>query len=165
MSQVLPHLDTERPNDPVQLDIEDLSLRVSAPSGRGDYLWEIGSGANWLSYHVAVTLALHRLFLEMPTSAVPSFIVLDQPSQVYFPRKLARETPEGFDPKLADEDVGAVRKVFAAFAQTVAEADGRLQVIVLDHAGQDVWGELERVSLVEEWRDGAALIPRAWLRL
>ena len=164
MSQILPNLDTERPNDPVQLNIEDLSIRVTGPSGRADYLWEIGSGANWLSYHVAVTLALHRVFLELPNSAVPSFVVLDQPSQVYFPRKVARETPEGDDPKLADEDVGAVRKVFAALAQAVADAKGGLQVIVLDHAGQHVWEGLDHISLVEEWRDGEALIPQSWIR-
>jgi len=38
-----------------------------------------------------------------------------------------------------------------------------LQVIILDHAGPDVWGEIPGVVLTEEWRDKAALVPPHWL--
>jgi hypothetical protein len=162
MSQVLPDLDNERPNDPVELSTEDLGLRVTGPSGRADFLWEIGSGANWLSYHVAVVLALHRVFREQSTSPVPGFLVLDQPSQVYFPRKVAKDAPEGDDPKLEDEDLDAVRKVFAVLGDAVKKSKGTFQVLVLDHAGPDVWKGLDGVHLVEEWR-GSALVPKEWL--
>lgn len=163
MSRVLPSLDAERPSDPVELNIEDLTIRVTGPSGRSDYLWEIGSGANWLSYHVASTLALHALFLEQAASPVPGMLVYDQPSQVYFPQTLARMPAAGDDPQLRDEDVAAVRKVFEVFGKSIGGADGGLQVIVLDHAGRDVWGNVEGVHLVEEWRGGRALVPQAWL--
>jgi Protein of unknown function (DUF3732) len=163
MSRVLPVLDAERPDDPAELNIDDLTIRVTGPSGRRDFLWEIGSGANWLSYHVAATLALHRLFLEQRASSVPGVVVYDQPSQVYFPQKLARDSAEGYDPTLGDEDVVAVRKVFTALGDAVKEAKGRLQVIVLDHAGVGVWGGVSGVHLVEEWRGGQALVPTAWL--
>lgn len=163
MSRVLPSLDAERPDDPVDLNIDDLTIRVTGPSGRSDYLWEIGSGANWLSYHVASTLALHALFREQAASPVPGMLVYDQPSQVYFPQTLARASATGDDPPWRDEDVAAVRKVFEVFGQSVTEAKGGLQVIVLDHAGRDVWGNVQGVHLVEEWRDGRALVPVAWL--
>lgn len=48
---------------------------------RDDYLWEIGSGANWLAYHIATTLALQRFFLDSPHHPVPALLVYDQPSQ------------------------------------------------------------------------------------
>ncbi|EYF00025.1 hypothetical protein [Chondromyces apiculatus] len=32
-----------------ELNIDDLTIRVTGSSGRPDFLWEIGSGANWLS--------------------------------------------------------------------------------------------------------------------
>lgn len=164
MSRVLPSLDAERPDDPVALNIDDLTIRVTGESGRADYLWEIGSGANWLSYHVAATLALHELFLEQAASPVPGMLVYDQPSQVYFPQTLARKPASGDDPQLRDEDVTAVRKVFEAYGRSVTAASGSLQVIVLDHAGHDVWGGVPGVHLVEEWRDGRALVPHFWLR-
>lgn len=163
MSRILPSLDTERPHDPVELNIDDLTIRVISSSGRTDNLWEIGSGANWLSYHVACTLALHELFLEQESSPVPGMLVYDQPSQVYFPQTLARESVAGDDPQLRDEDVAAVHKVFEVLGRSVTSASGGLQVIVLDHAGPEVWGDVQGVHLVEEWRRGSALVPQSWL--
>ena len=48
-----------------------------------------------------------------------AFFVLDQPSQVYFPRKLAGRQTDDKDPRLDDEDVAAVRKVFAVLGNAV----------------------------------------------
>lgn len=161
MARVLPDLDSERPNDPAELNIDDLTIRVTGSSGRPDFLWEIGSGANWLSYHVAAMVGLHELFLSQKGNPVPSVLVLDQPSQVYFPRTLAKEAEPGDDPSLGDEDVAAVRKVFVALAAATTAYKG-LQILVLDHASHEVWSDVD-VHLVEEWRDGKALVPLAWL--
>jgi hypothetical protein len=162
-ARILPDLDAERPNDPVELSITDLTLKVRG-STREDYLWEIGSGAIWLAYHVAISLSLQQFFLEDPGSPVPGFLVYDQPSQVYFPRRLAGiRTAESDDPTLEDEDIGAVRKVFTSLARFVAAAKNHLQVIVLDHAGESVWGEIPGVHLVEEWRAGVKLVPLEWI--
>jgi hypothetical protein len=161
MARLLPRLDSERPNDPAELNVDDLTIRVTGTSGRADFLWEIGSGANWLSYHVAAILGLHELFLSLRGSPVPSFLVLDQPSQVYFPRTLAKETQEGEDPALGDEDVAAVRKVFETLA-TATKSSKALQILVLDHARHSVWDGID-VHVVDEWRNGRALVPMAWL--
>ncbi|HEV7764148.1 MAG TPA: DUF3732 domain-containing protein, partial [Thermoanaerobaculia bacterium] len=85
--RLMPKLDTERPRDPVELLISELTVRVTGKD-REDYLWEIGSGSNWLSYHLAIMLALQQFFLTLASSPVPSFLVFDQPSQVYFPKRL-----------------------------------------------------------------------------
>jgi hypothetical protein len=161
--RLLPELDSERPDDPIELSITDLTIRVKGTS-REDYLFEVGSGANWLAYHISVSLALQQLFLADQPNPVPGFLVYDQPSQVYFPRRLAG-TREGDvdDPKLQDEDIAAVQKVFKVIAKVVAASENRLQVIILDHAGSDVWGSVPRITLVEEWRDGQKLVPIEWL--
>lgn len=161
MARVLPGLDSERPKDPAELNVDDLTIRVTGGSGRPDFLWEIGSGANWLSYHVASMIGLHELFLSQQENPVPSLLVLDQPSQVYFPRTLAKEAKEGDDPTLGDEDVAAVRKVFVTLAAATKEHVG-LQILVLDHASKEVWGDVD-VHIVDEWRDGKALVPKAWI--
>lgn len=158
---ILPKLDGEWPNAPVEVLIDDLTVRVVHPD-RKDYLWEIGSGANWLAYHVAITLSLQRFFRELPNHCVPGFLVYDQPSQVYFPTGFdgpARDAPG----RTRNQDIAAVRAVFAAIADEIVQAKGQLQAIVLDHAGADVWGELVGVMPIAEWRGGDALVPQAWL--
>jgi Protein of unknown function (DUF3732) len=158
----LPHLDAERPNDPISLEIDDLTIKVIG-TDRADLLSEIGSGSNWLAYHVAVTVALQQYFLRLPHSCVPGFLIFDQPSQVYFPKRVAGKIDEALDPKLRDEDIDAVRKVFQVLAASVIESQGQLQIIVLDHAPREVWGDIEGVGDIEEWRDGRKLVPLDWL--
>ncbi len=47
--------------------------------------------------------------------------------------------------------------------KVVLKAQGKLQVIVLDHAGRDVWGEIPEVVGLREWRDGVKFVPMKWL--
>ena len=160
---IVPMLDAEWPSAPIQLNIPELTVQVVQPERR-DFLWEIGSGANWLAYHIAATLALQRYFLDVTNHCVPGLLIYDQPSQVYFPR--------GFDDdgthisafgRSRDEDIAAVRKVFEVLGKEVVDAKGRLQVIVLDHAGKEVWGDIEGVTLACEWRGSEKLVPQEWL--
>lgn len=162
--RLMPYLDAESPNDPVSLSDTELTLKVQRV-GREDFLWEIGSGSNWLSYHVAVTLALHQSFLTLDSCPVPNFIVYDQPSQVYFPQRLAERkgSEPDAEPEWKDEDEEAVRKVFAAMAQALTAASSKFQVIVLDHAAKPVWDGVSLINEVEEWRNGQALIPAEWM--
>lgn len=127
-ASIIPLLDADWPDAPIQVLTDDLTIRVIHPN-RSDYLWEIGSGANWLAYHVAVTLALQRFFLEQPNHPVPGIIIYDQPSQVYFPKGFEAEA-EGLPGRTA-----AVRAVFQTVGKEVVRSRGRLQAIVLDHAG------------------------------
>lgn len=156
-AKITPSLDAEWKDARIGLSITDLAIKVRH-DGRDDFLWEIGSGANWLAYHVAMLLALQKLFMSKKTveHPVPHFLVFDQPSQVYFPVKRAAQVEE--EHELNDEDRIAVRKVFQAFADAVNTAQGRLQIIVLDHADVGVWGEIPGVVLTEEWRD-KKLVP------
>lgn len=165
--RLLPHLDVESPNDPISLEINDLTIKVRGPE-RDDYLSEIGSGSNWLSYHLAVLLALHQFFLSQRRGPVPAFLVLDQPSQVYFPKRIVarpedEEDEEVEEPQLRDEDVDAVRQAFEVMGRVALDVKGGLQLIVLDHASRDVWGDIDGVVGLPEWRDGVKLVPMAWL--
>jgi hypothetical protein len=162
-ARLVSHLDTERPNDPVSLEVSDLTVKVTG-SNRDDYLSEIGSGSNWLSYHVAMVLALQQFFLTLDHSPVPGFVVMDQPSQVYFPKKLVvREQEEVEEPRLEDEDIEAVHKAYQVMSDVVSAANGGLQIIVLDHAPREVWGDILNVVAFEEWRGGVKLVPSEWL--
>ncbi|WP_096665047.1 DUF3732 domain-containing protein [Polaromonas sp. AET17H-212] len=162
--RLLPFLDIENPDDPISLEISDLTIKVRG-TDRDDYLSEIGSGSNWLSYHLAMLLALHQFYLSQPNSPVPGFLVLDQPSQVYFPKNVVRRPDEEEQElRLRDEDIDAVQKAYEVLGKVVLQAKGKLQVIVLDHASRDLWGNIPGVVGLKEWRDGIKLVPMKWLQ-
>lgn len=164
VANLLPYLDVERPYDKVIFSIPNLSVKVKGEN-REDFLWEIGSGSNWLSYHIAVTLGLQIYFQGSPYSPVPSFVVYDQPSQVYFPKHLIPRytSNEELDVSFQDEEVEAVRKAFKVMSAVANQCKGNLQIIVLDHAPENVWGNIDNVHKVDEWRGEKKLIPKEWL--
>ncbi len=164
--RLLPLLDSERPNDPIRIDYQNLTVIVSGQDGRDDYLWEIGSGSNWLAYHISVTLAFQLFFNQQSHSPVPSFIVYDQPSQVYFPKKLAaRKDEQEIDPRLEnDEDRIAVKKIFSTMSEAIKISQSKFQIIVLEHADSSIWGDIHNVHEVCEWRgENNKLIPEEWI--
>jgi len=157
-SRVVPKLDAEWKNAPIRLDIKELTVQVKRKD-RSDYLWEVGSGANWLAYHVAMTLALQQYFLQFKRHPAPALLVYDQPSQVYFPKQEDLISSVGAE---NSDDIKAVRSVFKVLGDATLKAEGKLQVIVLDHAHTDVWGDLDGVSLTAEWRGDEKLVPVHW---
>lgn len=163
-SRLLPYTDAEWKNTPIRLVINELTVKVVGHD-RDDYLWEVGSGANWLAYHIVLTLALQLFFIKQKFSSVPSFLIYDQPSQVYFPRKLAVKNNEenvNQELSLTDEEILAVKSIYKLIAQEVNNSGENLQVIILDHVDSNVWGDIEGVHLCEEWRNGKKLVPNEW---
>ena len=61
-----------------------------------------------------------------------------------------------------DADVVAVRAIFSTLAAATIAAKGRMQYIVLDHADDAIYGDIEGVHEVENWWEGNKLIPEAW---
>ncbi len=158
-------LDVERPYDPIEFVLKDLTIKIRNASGRDDYLWEIGSGSNWLSYHIALHCAFQWYFQHSVAVKVPNFIFMDQPSQVYFPRRITRSKQEEADSnrELPDEDKIAVKKIFDTLNIFLSDVPN-MQIIVMEHADSDVWGEVPNIHLVKRWRDGTdKLIPQEWI--
>jgi hypothetical protein len=154
-------LDLEHSESPLRFDAKRLT--VVADTAAGPVTMEMmGSGANWVGYHVAAHLALHEMFAEA-NRPVPRFLFLDQPSQVYFPadQDLDGQLEVGRDGATVDEDRAAVIRMFELIRDTVTSLGGRFQVIITEHADPDV--DWYREAVVERWRDGYALIPQTWI--
>lgn len=162
IGEITHDLDVEHPDSPVEFEIKDLMLKVIHENGRKDYLWEIGSASNWLAYHVATILAFQQFFQNRARIAVPNFLVFDQPSQVYFPQLGINK--EDDTKTFSDEDKEAVKKVFTAMSAFIKRVGYAVQIIITEHADEDVWGAVEDVHLVERWRgEDKKLIPLSWL--
>ena len=160
----LPNIDVEDPQAQVIIDYRNLTIKVRNKNGREDYLWELGSGSNWLAYHIAVTIAFQKYANSQKHSPIPQFLIYDQPSQVYFPQKKAYDGKD-HENMLSDEDVNAVHSLFTLMNNSIKKCDGNVQFIVLEHAGENTWEGLENVHKICEWRgNNNKLIPEEWIR-
>jgi hypothetical protein len=155
MTSYADRLELEHSEGSVRLDLARLT--VVADTERGPIpLERIGSAANWIGYHLATHLALHR-YLTRQNRPVPRFLLLDQPTQAHYPSEVSLQSgiPEN------DADSAAVRRIFRLlydFAEVLAP---RFQVIVCDHANlPEPWFQ---ASVRHNWRGGRKLIPQDWL--
>lgn len=159
MTSIAQDLELENSDRGVRLDIAKLTVVTDTPTGPVP-LAGLGSGANWLGYHLATYLALHKTFVE-GGRPLPRLLMLDQPTQVFYESKppAARDRmSESGTPD--DEDHTAVTRMFRLLNDFANELAPHFQVIVSDHAHlTDDWFE---EAVEHNWR-GDALIPRDWL--
>jgi hypothetical protein len=149
-------LGLEHGNNPLRLDRKHLTVVADTVDGPLS-LAQMGSGENWVGYHVAAHLGLHRL-LRQRSRPVPSFLMLDQPSQAHYPPD---HDANGSIASLADEDQAAVHRLFKLLAEYCVDLAPRMQIIVSDHV--ELLDEWFRDAIVQRWRDGIKLVPADWL--
>lgn len=157
--QIITNLDVEHPTWDISFDYKNLALKIRDGYGQDRYLSQIGSASNWLSYHIALELGLQQFFQTDKPVNIPSFLICDQPSQVYFPHgeiDVARGERQ-------DRDKEAVRKIFKSFDMFLKKGFS-FQIIVTEHAGEDIWGAIDNKYVAAHWTvDGEKLIPNEWL--
>ncbi|MEU6626088.1 DUF3732 domain-containing protein [Streptomyces litmocidini] len=148
-------LELDHSNAPIRLDVNRLTVVADTADGPVR-LADMGSAENHLGYHVATLLSLHEWFSEH-RGPVPRTLILDQPSQVYFPPDYTGEPmPQG-------TDLSHLLNIYRIINDTVQAFDGALQVIVVEHA--DLADPLFRDHVVERWRysNDQALVPPEWI--
>jgi len=120
-----------------------------------------GGAANHLTYHLAALLSIHH-FASNNKKPIPSFLFLDQPSQVYFPSERVYKQSSGtIEETERDSDLEKVRKLFTILHQIAENEIQGFQIIITEHANLgDDWFQH---SLVETpWRKPPALVPEEW---
>jgi len=152
MTTLSKRLNLEDQEAGLRLDINRLTVIRDSSTGNPERLYEIGSGENWVGYHLCALFALHSFFSRRG-SPVPSFLFLDQPSQIYFPEEKPSSV-EGTENKQTDWE--AVQRMYDMIFATVEDLDNRLQVVVVDHA--DLNNPRFQHAVRIRWRNGSALI-------
>ena len=157
LTELAVQLGLEHGENPLRLDLKRLTVIADTHDGPLS-LSQMGSGENWVGYHVAAHLSLHKLFRRRGRP-VPGFLMLDQPSQAHYPPE---RDEEGRIENLPDEDRTAVRQLFDLLYRNCSDHAPEMQIIVVDHVELlDRWFS---ESIVERWRDSRAFVPQTWLR-
>jgi len=145
---------------PARLDLNHLTIIFDRPE-RPVPMSRTGGGENHLAYHLSALLALH-LFAAKSNRPIPQFLLIDQPTQVYFPsEEVYREADGSIQKTEADADIAAVRRLFELLLKFTQEDVPGFQLIVTEHANlRDPWFQ---AALIEPpWTKPPALVPESW---
>jgi hypothetical protein len=145
----------------VLLDVAEKSLKLRKPKEQQAQA-TIGSKSNYMFLHLFLFLGLHEHFISLKHSYVPQFLILDQPSQPYYESsKQVTNTEE----VVTDDDKTKLQSAFQLLNDFITKINTEyktdFQVVLLEHAPERYWLEknLQNFSLVDEFRNGNALIP------
>jgi hypothetical protein len=162
MSGYIAALGGEFSEFPARLDLHNLTVVIDRP-GRPIYMSRTGGGENHLAYHLAALLSLHR-FAATYGHPVPRFLLIDQPSQVYFPSDASYEAAGGSVEQTEgqrDADLEAVRRLFEMLLKFATQDAPGFQIIVTEHANlRDDW--FQKALVEAPWTKPPALVPDDW---
>ena len=162
MDRIANKLDFEEELKPINFhfNIDDFNFHHKHKSDK-IRLDEMGSGANWLACHLSLFLSFLHLSCSNPKSIIPSFLVIDQPSQVYFPRTTKKnELNDSEDEEKYDDNIKQVIKIFKVLNDEIElifkNTNVKPQIIVLEHAKEDEFEEF----IIKDWvkSEGGGLI-------
>lgn len=145
---------------PARLNLQQMTIIFDRPEHHVP-MSRTGGGENHLAYHLSALLALH-LFAAQNRRPIPRFLLIDQPSQVYFPSEQIYRDADGSVQKTEeDADLDAVRRLFDLLLKFTLEDVPGFQLIVTEHANlREKWFQ---DALVEEpWARPPALVPADW---
>jgi len=160
VTQYVKELDAEFSEFPFRFDLSHLTVVVDRPE-RPVPMSRTGGAENHLAYHLGAILALHQ-FAVGNNRPIPRFLVIDQPSQVYFPsEKVYKEADGSIHKTEEDADIIAVRKLFEFLKKFSREYAPGFQIIVTEHANlSEQW--FQDAILEEPWLKPPALVPENW---
>jgi len=160
VSRYIQKFDAEFNPYPARLNLPQLTIIFDRPD-RPVPMSRTGGGENHLAYHLSALLALH-LFAVQNNRPIPRFLLIDQPTQVYFPSEQVYKDADGsVQMTEADADLNAVRRLFELLMKFTQEDVPGFQLIVTEHANlRDQWFQ---EALVEQpWTKPPALVPEGW---
>lgn len=158
LSSTLDFEDEYRPID-LHFGLKDGSFDIYQYQNKNEkiYLYEMGSGANWVSCHIALFLSFLRFFASQRNSPMPLVMFFDQPSQVYFPQDNDKD-------KITQVDLKAVNKMYQTIFDEInsigEDTEVLPQLIIVDHVdGKNLGCREEFESYIRcNWRNNKALI-------
>lgn len=160
VTQYIQKFEAEFRDFPARFDLANVTIVFDRPD-RPVPMSRTGGGENHLAYHLSALLALH-LFAVRNNCPIPRFLLIDQPTQVYFPSEQVYKDADGSIQKTeSDADLNAVRRLFELLLKFTQEDAPGFQLIVSEHANlSEQWFQ---DALVERpWSKPPALVPEDW---
>lgn len=139
-----------------KFDYKNKLLQLRKPNSI-DIEPSVGSSSNHLFLHLFFSLAIHEVIFLNKAPYVPTFLVIDQPSRPYFESDNSDKRIE----KNLESDNGKIKQAFKLLNDYIdnrLKENGHFQMIIFEHVSPSFFEDLEHFYLVEEFKNGNALI-------
>ena len=119
----------------------------------------VGSKSNYMFLHLCYFYGLHDLLMDNKNEQIPQFLFIDQPSIPYYADKNAEVVTENGE--MANDDRERLTEAFRLTDKFMKEMTkkGHFQIILIEHAGEEYWKDLDTFETRYEFRNGEGLIP------
>lgn len=118
-----------------------------------DKIVNTGSSSIDMFLHILMFLGLHKVILSNNVPYIAPYLIMDQPSKPYYGEK------DDDYKNIKETDQFKIQYVFKLLNNFIKE-NKNFQIIVFEHVPINTWDGMENIHLVEEFRDGNALIKQ-----
>ncbi|MEG7619568.1 DUF3732 domain-containing protein, partial [Enterococcus faecalis] len=123
----------------------------------------VGSSSNHLFMHLCLFLALHEASVIQKSEYIPQYLILDQPSRPYYGDERDVDDEDGvWNNSIVESDKYKIQRAMQLLNNFIGKLNSEykqdFQIILLEHIPKQVWDGLDNFHLVEEFRNGNALI-------
>ena len=136
-------------NCEINYNMEDYIVQLKQP-GTGFPYGKIGSKSNDMFLHLCCFLGIHKYVLDNNTQSIYPFIFVDQPSIPYYSGSDSEKT----------EDKTMLLDAFQLLNDFISLYGSEFQIILVEHAPESYWKELDNFHTVETFTKNNKLIPR-----
>lgn len=126
---------------------------------KGEYAQSnVGSKSNYMFLHLCYFFGLHDLLMENKNEQIPQFLFIDQPSIPYYADNNGQGLSGG---EIGNDDQNKLKEAFKLTDKFMRDMTkkGHFQIIMIEHAGEEYWQDLESFVTRYEFRNGEGLIP------
>ena len=120
----------------------------------------VGSKSNYMFLHLCYFFGLHDLMMENRNEQTAHFMFIDQPSIPYYADKNERSRDES-DENMSNDDQVKLRNAFQLTDKFMREMvrKGHFQIIMVEHAREEYWQDLETFATCYHFTRQEGLIP------
>jgi len=134
-------------------DYKEKSLKLRKP--KGSFIEHVGSSSNHMFLHLFFSLAIHETSFKNKSKFIAPFLIIDQPSRPYYGEENDKKS------EIDHSDKSKITNAFALLNKYISDRvgdSGEFQMIVFEHIPKTILKDFENIHLVEEFRNGNALI-------
>ncbi len=119
----------------------------------------VGSKSNYMFLHLCYFFGLHNLLMQNRNEQIPQFLFIDQPSIPYYADKNTAIVSKNGE--ITNDDREKLKEAFRLTDKFMREMtrNGHFQIIMIEHAGEEYWKDLETFVTRYKFRNGEGLIP------